>query len=315
MKFSVIIPVYGVERFLEECVNSILSQTYQEYEIILVDDGSPDNCPTICDNYLKKDSRIKVIHKENGGISSARNEGLLIAKGEYIIFVDSDDYICDLLFLEKISRRIEEYQEEVVLFGCKIEYADGRFSISRNNYNLDTINKKDKDKTLEELFNQNNFPGAAWIMCVKKEIIDFNGFRFRIGVTAEDFEWIVKILLAAKTIGAINGIQYVYRKREGSITSRPNISGVYGTTYAISYYLDSLKRYTGLSKFLSRIFLIALMGINRLENKERRNAISILARYQDILLISNQKIEYFIIKLIGFKNASYVIKFIYNIIR
>ena len=90
---SVVIPIYKVEKYLCECVDSVINQTYTNLEIILVDDGSPDNCPAICDDYASKDSRIKVIHKENGGQSSARNAGIKIAKGEYISFIDSDDYV------------------------------------------------------------------------------------------------------------------------------------------------------------------------------------------------------------------------------
>ena len=89
---SVIVPIYNVERYLEKCVNSILVQTYSNLEIILVDDGSPDNCPQLCDQLAKKDSRIVVVHKKNGGLSSARNAGIDIARGEYIGFVDSDDW-------------------------------------------------------------------------------------------------------------------------------------------------------------------------------------------------------------------------------
>lgn len=90
---SIIVPIYKVEGYIHQCINSILNQTYRNLEVILVDDGSPDSCPTICDEYAKKDNRIKVIHKLNGGLSEARNFGLDIAKGEYIAFVDSDDYI------------------------------------------------------------------------------------------------------------------------------------------------------------------------------------------------------------------------------
>ena len=92
-KISVIVPVYNVENYLRRCVDSIINQTYKNLEIILVDDGSPDNCPVICDEYAQKDSRIKVIHKENGGLSSARNCGMDMATGEYIGFVDGDDWI------------------------------------------------------------------------------------------------------------------------------------------------------------------------------------------------------------------------------
>ena len=93
MKLSIIVPVYKVRRHLQKCIESILQQTYTDYELILVDDGSPDNCPAICDSYATKDPRIKTIHKKNGGLSSARNAGLAIATGEYIGYVDSDDFI------------------------------------------------------------------------------------------------------------------------------------------------------------------------------------------------------------------------------
>lgn len=86
IKFSVIVPVYGVEKYIDQCVQSLLIQTYKNYELILVDDGSPDNCGQICDQYAEKDNRIRVVHKKNGGLSSARNAGLDIAKGEYVIF-------------------------------------------------------------------------------------------------------------------------------------------------------------------------------------------------------------------------------------
>ena len=90
---SVIIPIYKVEKYLRKCIDSVLNQTYQDFEIILVDDCSPDNCPKICDEYAKTDGRIKVIHKENGGVSSARNAGIKIANGEYLSFIDSDDSV------------------------------------------------------------------------------------------------------------------------------------------------------------------------------------------------------------------------------
>ena len=93
VKISVIVPVYNVEKYLEKCVESILNQSLKDIEIILVDDGSPDNCPQICDEYATKDSRVKVCHKQNGGLSSARNEGLKHVSGEYYMFVDSDDWL------------------------------------------------------------------------------------------------------------------------------------------------------------------------------------------------------------------------------
>ena len=115
---SVIVPVYKVEKYLRECVDSILAQTYTNLEIILVDDGSPDNCGKICDEYAQNDSRIKVIHQENGGLSAARNAGLDIATGKYIGFVDSDDY-AELNMFEELHKRIIENNADLSICGVK----------------------------------------------------------------------------------------------------------------------------------------------------------------------------------------------------
>ncbi len=114
MLFSVIVPVYNAEKYIKQCVDSILNQSYSDFEVILVDDGSPDNCPAICDEYAKKDSRVKVIHKENGGHTSARNCGLEIAKGEYVTFVDSDDYVKQN-FLATFADIIDKKDVDIVL--------------------------------------------------------------------------------------------------------------------------------------------------------------------------------------------------------
>lgn len=119
MLFSIIVPVYKVEAYLEKCIDSILSQDYQEFEILLVDDGSPDNCPAICDRYAAMDSRIRVFHKKNGGVSSARNLGIENAKGEWIWFVDSDDYIQQGA-LQNLSAEIAKSDADLYCFNCSV---------------------------------------------------------------------------------------------------------------------------------------------------------------------------------------------------
>ena len=113
-KISIIVPVYKVERYLENCIESIINQTFKDFELILVDDGSPDRCGLICDNYAKKDERIKVIHKKNEGLSAARNSGIQIAKGEYIAFVDSDDCINKNMYETLYDTAIENKSDIVV---------------------------------------------------------------------------------------------------------------------------------------------------------------------------------------------------------
>ena len=120
-KISVIVPVYKVEKYLNRCVQSIASQTYENLEIILVDDGSPDNCGVLCDEWVQKDSRIKVVHKENGGLSSARNAGVAVATGAYVGFVDSDDYIHPQMY-EKLYEALVENGADISICGC--DYVD-----------------------------------------------------------------------------------------------------------------------------------------------------------------------------------------------
>ena len=111
MKISFIIPIYKVEQYLEQCVNSVLNQTYKDIEVILVDDGSPDNCPKMCDEFATIDNRIKVVHKPNGGLSDARNAGLKVAIGDYVIFMDSDDFWTDNKHLEQLISIVNKNQD------------------------------------------------------------------------------------------------------------------------------------------------------------------------------------------------------------
>ena len=122
-QISVIVPVYKVEQYLKRCVDSILHQTFSDLEVILVDDGSPDNCPAMCDKYAGTDSRVKVIHQKNAGVSAARNAGLSVASGEYITFVDSDDFI-DPQMYEKMLAVAEKYDCDVVMCDCMKEFPD-----------------------------------------------------------------------------------------------------------------------------------------------------------------------------------------------
>lgn len=144
-KVSVVVPVYNVEEYLERCIESIRNQTLEDIEIILVDDGSPDNCPKICDEFAEKDSRIKVVHKKNAGVAAARNSGLEIATGEYIAFVDSDDYI-DKNMYQRMMEKVQEYDCDLVMCDCVKEYGDHQeiytHNIRGNFYNLSQLREE-----------------------------------------------------------------------------------------------------------------------------------------------------------------------------
>lgn len=131
MKFSVIVPIYNVEKYLNKCVNSILNQTYKDFELILVDDGSPDRCPEICDDYAKRDTRVRVIHKKNGGLVAARNTGILEAVGDYICYVDGDDWIAENLLETVWNKAIKKYDLDMVIFSAVRQYDDHQEEIPK----------------------------------------------------------------------------------------------------------------------------------------------------------------------------------------
>ena len=163
---SVIVPIYNVEEYLDRCVESIVNQTYKNLEIILVDDGSPDNCPQMCDNWAEKDSRIKAVHKENGGLSDARNAGMPFATGEIISFIDSDDWI-ELNMFETMLNRMIEDNSDIVSCGVKWVEEDGCLirDVTSENEVLD-------NKTaMKELLNDSKLKQHVWNKIYKYDMI------------------------------------------------------------------------------------------------------------------------------------------------
>lgn len=321
--FSVIVPIYKVEQYLTKCIDSIIGQTFQDFELILVDDGSPDACPQMCDSYVAQDSRIRVIHKPNGGQADARNVGLtamsggLAAKddGGYVIFIDSDDYFCDNMLFEKLHTRIANFGEDVVLYGCKNVFLDGTEEVTRGNYDLSVLNVHNKVTTLNYLWQSNNIPGSAWIYSVKRSLIRKHNLTFTKGVTAEDFEWIMSCLVLCNHIGAIDGVHYAYIKRAGSITTQSRLSGIWGLRCALDRYYSYNKRYIALDRFMARVYLLAVMSYADLPECDKKEAAQILNQYTMILKDARQSLYYWFVRILGFSLSSAAIRFAYNKVR
>ena len=209
---SIIIPIYKVEPYLRRCLDSIVNQSYTNLEIILVDDGSPDNCPQICNEYAAKDNRIAVIHKENGGLSDARNVGLDICKGEYISFVDSDDWVDEKYIEILLNLAIKENAD--IIIG---EHARTNGEIPQKEENVCTKTYSSKE-ALIRLFSKNNI--TFTISCgklYKKEL--FNSIRFPIGKFHEDEFTTYILFYNSKKILYTCQILYYYYQRAGSIVS------------------------------------------------------------------------------------------------
>lgn len=215
LKVSVIVPVYGVECYLDKCVSSIVGQTYKNLEIILVDDGSPDNCPKMCDEWAKKDRRIKVIHKENGGLSSARNAALDVCDGDYITFVDSDD------FLDKNAcfEMIKNIKDSDVLVG-QMAYVTPIRTAYKQSFEKQVLTKS--NKLIENYFAHKNKIGSmACAKLYKKEI--FDGLRFLVGRIYEDASIMPKILERCEKIVVIPETLYYWRENIRGITHTKNL--------------------------------------------------------------------------------------------
>lgn len=212
---SIIVPVYKVERYLKKCLDSLIKQTYRNIEIILVDDGSPDSCPQLCDKYAQNDSRIKVIHKQNGGLSSARNAGLKIVSGDFVSFVDSDDWVNDN-YIETLYLTQNKFDADLVIAEHQNVYEERTCSKSaRQNNFTEKINRKE---SLKRLFCENN-PSytVAWGKLYRKQLLE--NFYFPNGKFHEDEFTTFLLFHKTNNICYTNAALYNYRQRTDNITS------------------------------------------------------------------------------------------------
>ena len=194
MKISVIIPIYNVGFYLQECVNSVIKQTYKNLEIILVDDGSTDECPNICDTYAKQYSNVKVVHKQNGGLSDARNVGILNSTGDYLLFLDADDFWKDSTAVQSLVDRI-------------------------NITHADLLNKLE---SIQYLLDNNLYIASACNKLIKKSLFEDGDLYFVKGIYSEDIDWCLRLLIKAESVDFICDNFYCYRQRSGSITHTIN---------------------------------------------------------------------------------------------
>lgn len=241
---SVIVPVYKTEPFLEKCVESIRNQTYRNLEIILVDDGSPDNCPEMCDRFAQSDPRIKVIHKTNGGLSSARNVGIDVASGEFLGFVDSDDWIAPDLF-ERVMTLFDAYDPDIVTFNCNRVSEKGEIYATTEKVREGMLSQ---EEAMVELL-KGNINNYASNKVYKKHV--FSDVRFPVGRVWEDMAIAYKLFLNAKNIYGYPAPLYFYLTRSDSISKNINekaLSHIFLARYechtAVKDKIPSAERYS-----------------------------------------------------------------------
>lgn len=224
MKISIIVPIYKVEKYIRQCVDSIISQIYSELEIILVDDGSPDSCPEICDEYAENDKRIIVIHQQNKGLIEARKSGLRAATGEYVCFVDGDDWIEPDMY-EKIANAIKKYTPDCVITQFYYSYPEreelSSYNLSREYYSRNDLEKEVFPTMLfKDRFYQFGIYPCCWTKVFKREILENHLFgvdsRIRMG---EDAAFTYPCLMACNDLAFIDIPLYHYRQNPLSMTA------------------------------------------------------------------------------------------------
>lgn len=222
MKISVIIPVYNVESYLAECIESVLCQTYKDYEIILVDDGSTDSSGEICDRYASQDSRIRVIHKENGGLSDARNCGLKEVSGEYTLFLDSDDFLAETALGDTVSIMEKEKCDFVFFDALSFNDENRDYSIKQNYIRKNDYPAVDGLTVLLNQLKNKEYHSSACMMLIITDFLKKNNIRFLKGILYEDMLFTYELYARSKKVCQLKKTVYHRRYRQQSImTSRP----------------------------------------------------------------------------------------------
>lgn len=271
--FSIIVPVYKVEEYLDQCVTSVLDQTYGDFELILVDDGSPDNSGKICNDYAEKDNRIIVIHQKNGGLSAARNSGIKRTQGQYILFLDSDDYWLHKDFLENLNLRLSKIPSDVICFNYRKSYShkvdEPYFRIPSKSTNEDGVEFLSKNQI---------WIACAWNKAIKSELFLQHDLFFVEGIIAEDVDWCARLATYADSFDYINIDAVAYRQRAGSIThtsSPKNVACLEKNVTETEKVIESAdaNKKTFLYAYLSyqvAVLLFNVLSLERIMQKEYR---------------------------------------------
>lgn len=316
-KISFIVPVYNVEKYIAKCINSILNLEYQNKEIILINDGSTDGSERICRKYEQDNENIRLISKQNEGLSEARNLGIKIATGEYIFFIDSDDFY-SYDFSKDIKKVINENSYEVILFDYKYYYQQSdAFFIPRSSINKGIMNNKKGEQVLDYFLEYQK--NTQWIVVqgiYKKTFLVENNLYFVKGRLYEDMLWLPEVFIKASSMCYKNINIYVYRlEREGQITSNISEKSLSDSLYVIEYWEEKLGRHILKEELKEKIirniitrYYYTIWYNHFLPKEDREKIQSKINKNKKYLEITNSpitKITSKITKIIGIKYASY----------
>lgn len=293
MKLSIIVPVYNIAQYLNDCVQSVLAQSFQDWELVLVNDGSTDQSPVLCEEWTKKDERIRVVHKTNGGLSDARNAGLLEVKGEYIHFLDGDDYYASDNVLQTLVEQVEQYQYPDTLLFCRIDkYEDTGNENKELSYNVDFINHASSTTVIfEHLLRTQRFNMSACFQIIRREFLMDNQIFFEKELLSEDVDWSMVLWQHLKTVKAVNCYGYCYRHRSASISTSLSIRTYQSYQYMFQKWIPRLQEDVGTLaqlqlNYMAFLFPTLLYGFFLLPKQDRKSAYVLLEEMKPVLQYS-----------------------------
>ena len=315
-RFSIVIPVYKVEKYIRQCLDSVLAQSYTDFEIVVVDDGSPDDCPAICDTYAAADSRVIVIHKKNGGLSDARNVGLQTATGEYVIFLDSDDYYLSADFLKKINAKITET-------GCCAVFFKRRKYIEVTSTLMpppiafpETVRETTCEEMLLSLAQKDMLDASACMKATSRALLLENDLLFKKGIFSEDVEWFFRYVPQLKSVALLNDPAYCYRIREGSISQSLTEKNIRDLFSSIEIHADAIRdgdteNKAALLNYMAYQYYIVLgLCYNTLCGSVRAELLTVMRQYSwltDYSISSKTKKCALLVRLLGVRLSGAVL--------
>ena len=319
-KISVIIPIFKVEKYIEQCIAGVTTQTYNDLEIILVDDGSPDCCPQICDEWAKRDRRIQVIHKKNGGLSSARNAGVKAATGDYVIFLDGDDYWDDIHAVERLIQRIQTTHTDVLNYSYKkvSEKTGEQIPYFHDIKDMPPENRE-KSQQLAYLADHGLYIASACNKMIRREILT-DEMLFQEGVYSEDVEWCARLMIRAESMDFVCENFYCYRQNDLSISHTINgkkcrdlcdhiVACIRVADTSPGDIRESLYRYSAYQ--YGTFFMVQARAV-----EEPRDCMKELAKHRGILRFHGNNVKllglFYLTTLLGYRNTCRLIRLVYG---
>lgn len=291
MKLSIVIPVYNVKQYLPSCVQSVLAQTYQDLQVILVNDGSTDSSGVLCNQLAQQDTRVQVVHKENGGLSDARNAGLCVAAGEYVAFLDSDDVYLLNDGLEQLMALAHAEQPDVLLFQAVDVYP--HYQSVRKAYDKAWIAAHSGMAVFHQLVRTQSFNMSACFQLIRRELLEQHQIYFEKGLLSEDVDWSLRLWRYVSKVRAINLPLYGYQHREGSISTTYTIRNLRSYKHIFAKFVQLYNErivdaatelyWKTTMGYLAQMYTSCLYAYGQIASKDKSEAYAILKRYATLL--------------------------------